>query len=135
MHRIKEPESNTDKKLCSYSHFHSCLVMARKFKGESGLFLTCVNAMEWPRYCQSCMEVSYRTFGFGAISRLICRHIRYHVIHCATTNMRAWYSPHEKGNSCMLGGLRYEKIWRYNNSAKYVMARWLPLKISPLNFP
>ena len=42
-----------------------------------------------------------------------------------------------KGNSSLtklLGGFRYEKIWRYNNSPPCVAARWLPQQIPPLNF-
>ena len=42
-----------------------------------------------------------------------------------------------KGNSRLtklLGGLRYEKIWWYNNSPPYVTARWPPQQIPPLNF-
>ena len=34
----------------------------------------------------------------------------------------------------LFGGLSYEKIRRYNNSPPYVMARWLPQQIPPLNF-
>ena len=46
-------------------------------------------------------------------------------------------SPLGKGNSCLiklLGGLNYEIIRRYNNSPPYVMARWPPQQIPPLNF-
>ena len=39
-----------------------------------------------------------------------------------------------EGNSRLLGGLRYKKIRRYNNSAPYMMVRWLPQQIPPLNF-
>ena len=37
------------------------------WKGALGLFLTRVKAMEWQPYWPSHMEVSYCTFGFGAI--------------------------------------------------------------------
>ena len=43
-------------------------------------------------------------------------------------------SPRGKGNSQLtklFGGLSYEKIWRYNNSPPYVMARWQPQQDSP----
>ena len=51
------------------------------------LFDSYVNAMgRWP-YWPSRMEVSYCTFGFGAI----CAHYRYHVIHRGITYMRAWF--------------------------------------------
>ena len=40
----------------------------RKFKGQIGsLFRHCVNPMEPLPYCWSHIEVSYCTFGFGAI--------------------------------------------------------------------
>ena len=46
-------------------------------------------------------------------------------------------SPSRKGNSRLtklFDGLSYEKIQRYNNSPPYVMARWPPQQIPPLNF-
>ena len=97
-------------------------MIPRKYKRESGLFFT--NAMEQRPYCRSHMEVSYCTFGFGAI----CAHNRYHVIHRTITDMRAWFNSRGKGNSRLLGRLRY------NNSAPYVTARWLPQQIPLLNF-
>ena len=66
---------------------------------------------------------------------MICSHNRYRVIHRAITNMHRWLSSGGKGNSSLLGRLRYEKIQRYNNSAPYVTPIWLPLKIPPLKFP
>ena len=44
-------------------------------------------------------------------------------------------SPRGKGNSCLLGGLSYEKIRRYNNSPPYVTARWQQQQNSPHKFP
>ena len=41
-------------------------VIPRKFKGESGLFFTGINAKERRPYWSSYMEVSYCTFRFGA---------------------------------------------------------------------
>ena len=46
-------------------------------------------------------------------------------------------SPRKKGNTRltkMLGRLSYKKIQRYNNLPPYMMARWLPQQIPPLNF-
>ena len=104
------------------------LAHTRKFKGGIGSFFhSCVNAMEWLPYCRSCMEASYCTFGFGAIYA----HNSYRVI----ANMRAWFSPHGKGNLHLLSKLRYKnKVRRYNNSAPYVTARWLRQQIPTLNF-
>ena len=65
-------------------------------------------------YCPSRMEVSYCTFGFGAI----CAHYRCRVIHCAITYMRAWVESTQEGNlrlTKLFGGLSYEKIRRYMN--------------------
>ena len=39
----------------------------------------------------------------------------------------------QKGESDFLS-LSYKKFWRYNNSPPYVMARWPPQQIPPLNF-
>ena len=114
-------------------------VIIKEFKrGIGSLFDPCVNAMGRRPYCPSRMEVSYCTFGFGTI---ILRDLR--------TLSLPHDSPHGnqyacviwvlagKVNSCLtelFGGLSYEKIWRYNNSAPYVTARWLPQQIPPLNF-
>ena len=84
------------------------------------------------------MEVSYCTFGFGVIIR---RNLPTLSLprDSPGNNLYACgdLSPCRKGNSCsmkLLGGLNYEKIQRYNNSPPYVMARWLPQQIPPLNF-
>ena len=42
--------------------------------------------------------------------------------------------PCGKGNSCLLRGLSYENIQRYNNSPPYMTARWPPQQIPSLNF-
>ena len=65
-------------------------------------------------------------------------HYRYKQIHRVITIMRAWFSPHRKGYSHLLGGVSHKKIWRYNNSAPlYMTPRWLPQQIPPppLQFP
>ena len=84
------------------------------------------------------MEASYCTFGFGAI--ISARFAQLIVDVCLKHNDLNAYSdvsPPEKGNIRLtksLGRLSYEKIWRYNNSPPYVMARWLAQQIPPLNF-
>ena len=58
------------------SLLYSASVLPKEFKrGNRGLFLTPagVNAMRRRPYCLSRMEVSYCTFGFGAIIRLDLR--------------------------------------------------------------
>ena len=90
---------------CIIKHMKNYVCIARNLRGESGLFFTRCNIIEWPPYCRSRMEVSYCTFGLGTI----CAHNRYHVIHGWITNMHAWFNPCGKGNSCLLGGLRYKK--------------------------
>ena len=70
---------------------------------------------------------------FGAI----CAHYRCRVIHRTITKCVRDLSSRGKGSSCLtklFGGLSYKKIQRYNNSPPYVMARWLPQQIPPLNF-
>ena len=60
------------------------------------------------------------------------------MIHNATIICVHDLSPHGKGNSCLmklLGGLPTKKIWRYNNSPPYVVARWPPQQIPPLKLP
>ena len=52
--------------------------------GIGSLFDPCVNAMGQRPYWLSRMEVSYCTFGFGAI----CAHYRYHVIQRGIAYMR-----------------------------------------------
>ena len=68
----------------------------------------------------------------------IYTYYHYHMIHRAITFMCAWFkSTRERQSSRLtklLGGLNYEKIQRYNNSPPYMMARWLPQQIPPLNF-
>ena len=107
-------------------------------KGESGLFLTRVNAMGWRPYCPSRMEVSYCTFRFGVIIRPDLRILSL-----------PWDSLCDNQYACMIwvhagmtinsrlmklfGGVSYKKIRRYNNSPPYVMARWPPQQIPPLN--
>ena len=56
----------TDTKLCRVEKID--ISLSSNFKGGiESLFDHCVNAMgQWP-YCPSHMEVSYYTFGFGAI--------------------------------------------------------------------
>ena len=108
-------------------------------KGESGLFLTPVLTL-WGGGYIAChvwrwvIVPSDLVQSFGAI----CAHYRYCMIHCTITNMCAWFeSTRERHLICLtklFGGLSYEKIWRYNNSPPYVMARWLPQQIPPLNF-
>ena len=49
--------------------FRHCMSQPSKFKGESVSFSPCVNDMERRPYWVSLMEVSYCTFGFGAVIR------------------------------------------------------------------
>ena len=68
---------------------------------------------------------------------VIWAHYPYCVIHHAVTYTCAGFKSTREGNSRqtkLLGGLSYEKIWRYNNSGPYMMARWLPQQISLLIF-
>ena len=84
--------------------------------------------------CSSSMEVSYCTFGFGAIIRHnLCT---LSLLHDSPIYVRD-LSPRGKGNSCLMklfGWLSYQKIRRYNNSPPYVTARWPPQQIPPLDF-
>ena len=111
------------------------LVVPKEFKrGIRSLFDPCVNAMGRRPYCPSHMEVSYCTFGFGAIIR--CNLHTLPLSHDSRICIGD-LSPRRKGSSHLtklFGGLSYEKILRYNNSPPYMMARWLPQKIPPLNF-
>ena len=110
-------------------------VLPRKLKGEIGpLFFTPV-LMLW-RGCHITGHVWRRVIvpsdlaqSFGAI-----RTHRYRLIHCAITNMHAWFSLCGKGNTHLLSGLSYETMWRYSNSSPYVTTRELPQQITPLNF-
>ena len=111
----------------------------KEFKrGESGIFLTPVLTL-WGgchidrHVCRWVIVPSDLARSLGAIYA----HYHYRVIHSAITYMRAWLSSSWKGNSRLkklLGGLSYEKIWRYNNSPPYVTARWQPQQIPSLNF-
>ena len=70
---------------------------------------------------------------FGAI----CAHYHYYMIHRAITHMRAWLSLPGKGNSRLtklLCGLSYKKNPELQNSPPYLMIRWPPQQIPPLNF-
>ena len=73
-------------------------------------------------YCLSRMEVSYCTFGFGVIIRHDLRTLSLPRYLPRDNICVRDLSPCGKGNSCLtklFGGLRYEKIRRYNNSAKW----------------
>ena len=112
---------------------------SRNFKGGSeSLFDPCVNAMGWRPYCPSRMEVSYCTFGFGAIIRRDLRTLS--LPHDSSRDIPICMhdlSPRGKGNSHLtelFGRLSFEKIRRYNNSPPYLTARWPPQQIPPLNF-
>ena len=102
-------------------------------------FLPLGNAMGRRPYWSSHMEASYCTFGFGVIIRrdlstlLLPRDLPRDIKPVCVRDL----SSHSKGNSRLtklFGRLSYEKIRRYNNSHPYVMARWPPQQIPPLNF-
>ena len=108
------------------------MCVPRNLKGEIlSLFDPCINALgQWP-YCPSRMEVSYCTFGFGAIIRRDLRTLSRWLKCMRELNL------HRIGNSRLtklFGGLRYENIRRYNNLSLYMTARWPPQQISQLNF-
>ena len=75
--------------------------------------------MGWQPYWPSQMEVSYCTFRFGPT----CPHY-------LITYMRAWLKSTQERQVT----LNYKKFRRYNNSPLYVIARWPPQRIPPLNF-
>ena len=91
------------------------MIKSRNLKGGiRSLFDPCVNATTRQPYFPSRMEVSYCTFGFGAI----CTHYHYRVFHRSITYL-CDLSPRGKGNSRLMklfGGLSDEKIQKYDNS-------------------
>ena len=113
------------------------LCASRNLKaGIGSLFDPCVNARRWP-YWLSRMEASYCTFGFGAIIRRDLRTLSLprdslgDNLYACVIEVHAIKATHAKTK--LFGRLNYEKIQRYNNSPPYVMARWLPQQIPPLN--
>ena len=110
---------------------------SRNFKGELGLFLTPVLMLWGGRHVARHV---WRWVIVPSDLRLplgtIYTHYHYCVIHRVITNMHD-LSQRGKGNSRLtklFGWLSYEKIRRYSNLPPYVMARWLPQQISPLDF-
>ena len=107
-------------------------------KGESGLFLPRVNAMGRRPYWPSRIEVSYCTFGFGAIIRRslrtfsLSRNPLCDNLYVCVIKVRARKTTHAQQNC--LAALAMKKIQRYNNSPPYVTVRWPPQQIPPLNF-
>ena len=88
-------------------------------------------------YCLSRVEVIYCTFGFGAIIRRDLRTLSLLRDSPRDNQYACAISSCGKGNSSLMklfGGLSYETIQRYSNSSLYVMARWPPQQIPPLNF-
>ena len=128
------------KRLHRFGQFNafSDMFYSRNLKGGIGsLFDSCVNAMGWRPYCPSRMEVSYCTFGFGAIIRRdLCTLSLPRDSPRAITNMRAWFESTRERQLTLneISRLSYEKIRRYNNSPPYVTARWPSQQIPPLNF-
>ena len=104
-------------------------------RGELGLFFTSVLTLWSSGHIGG--HVWRRVIVLSDLARsfsAICVHYRYRLIQHAIVIMYTWFSPHWKGNSCLLGGLNSEKIGRYNNSAPYVTPRWPLQGIPPLNF-
>ena len=102
--------------ICTYkismlrSFFVSDSSKPRNLKGGIGsLFDLCV--MLWPLW-QSCMEVSYCTFGFGAI--ILARFAQLIIAACLPCdNLNKCMCGVRKGNirfTKLLGGLSYEKM-------------------------
>ena len=110
------------------------VLRSRNLKGEIRfLFWPCVNTMSWRPYCLSRMEVIYCTFGFGAIIR---RDLRTLFLPCDSPRDNL-YACVIWGNSRLtklFGGLSYEKVWKYNKSPPYVMARCRHNRF-PFEFP
>ena len=113
-------------------------LIPRNLKGGiRSLFDPCVNAMGRRPYCPSRMEVSYCTFGFGAIIRRDLRTLslprdspRDNIFACVI-----WvYKERQPTLNEIIWRLNYENTRRYNNSPPYVTARWPPQRIPPLNF-
>ena len=102
------------------------------------LFDPCVNALGQQPYWLSCMEASYCTSGFRAIIRDDLRTLPLlHVLlrdnlYARVISVHVGKATHANRNC--LAGLASRKIWRYNNSPPYVMARWPPQQIPLLNF-
>ena len=84
-------------------------------------------------YCLSRMEVSYCTFGFGAIIQCNLCTLLPSDSPCHNHKCVHDLGPCKNSNSCLLGRLSYKQIWRYNNSPPYVTARW-SRHIFPLYF-
>ena len=63
----------------------------------------------------------------------------YHIhtyIHTHTYILRTYYVQNEWSHSLLLNSVQArQKIWRYNSSPSYVMARWPPQSIPPFEFP
>ena len=111
----------------------------RNLKGGMwSLFDPCVNAMAQQPYWPSHIKVSYYTFGFGSVIRGDLRTLSLpHVLPHNKVHVCVILNPRGKGNSRLVklfGGFSYKNIRRYNNFPPYVMVRWPPQQIPPLNF-
>ena len=100
-------------------------------------FCPCVNAMGWQPYWQSHMEVSFCTSDLPQSFSVICAYYRYRVIYHMITYMRVWLKSEQERqltHNEIAWRVWLRKIRRYNNSPPYVMAKWPPQQIPPLNF-
>ena len=120
-------------------------VWPKEFKREIGSLLdACVNTMGRRQFWWSHIEASYCTSGFGVIiwhdlRKLMCSTLNacmiFKSILLSVSFFRVLKSTREKDtlNKIAWQALVLKILLWYNNSASYVMARWLPLQMSPSN--